>query len=251
MSADQKAVPKVSRLKLPVELIASGKDLVALLRDSALFILALLLLVFPASFNTLLTKAGFEEGSLVGFKWKSKLVESDAALKEARATITDLKGQLDKTSQALADAQTKLNDPDLKEKLAKLQEENKQLNASSSKVESSVSNTIAANAQLVEKAQTSVSNSGTWGVIFSGDATIEDAKYEAQTVAPKYGIPNATIFLDKNGSYRCVSVAESRSQAEQVLPKAKQRRSDAYIVNMSNWCPTSTDKGEYRECAVQ
>ena len=251
MSADQKAVPRVSRFKLPVELIASGKDLVALLRDSALFILALLLLVFPASFNTLLTKAGFEEGSLVGFKWKSKLVESDAALKEARAAITDLKGQLDKTSQALADAQTKLNEPDLKEKLAKLQEENKQLNASSSKVESSVSNTIAANAQLVEKAQTSVSNSGTWGVIFSGDATIEDAKYEAQTVAPKYGIPNATIFLDKNGSYRCVSVAESRSQAEQVLPKAKQRRSDAYIVNMSNWCPSSTDKGEYRECVVQ
>ena len=250
MSADQKAVPKVSRFKLPVDLISSGKDLVALLRDSALFILAFLLLVFPGSFNSLLTRAGFEEGSLVGFKWKSKLVESDAALKEARSTITDLKTQLDKTSQALTEAQTKLNDPALTEKLAKLQEENKQVNASSSRVETSVSNTIAANATLVEKAQTSVSNSGSWGVIFSGDTTIGDAKYEAQTVAPKYGIPNPTIFLDRNGSYRVVSVVESRSQADQILPKARQRRADAYIVNMSNWCPTSTDKGEYRECVV-
>jgi uncharacterized protein YfcZ (UPF0381/DUF406 family) len=251
MSADQKAVAKGSRFKLPVDLISSGKDLVALLRDSALFILAFLLLVFPASFNTLLTKAGFEEGSLVGFKWKSKLVESDAALKEARATITDLKVQLDKTSQALADTEAKLNDPDLKEKLAKLQEENKQVNASSSRVETSVSDTIAANAPLVEKAQTSVSNSGSWGVVFSGDATIDAAKYEAQTIAPKLGIPSAAIFHDRNGSFRCVSVVESRAQAEQVLTRAKQRRADAYIVNMANWCPTSTDKGEYRECVPQ
>ena len=250
MSADQKAVAKVSRLKMPVELTALAKDLVSVLRDSALFILALLLLVFPTSFNSLLTKAGFEEGSLVGFKWKANLLDSDTALKEARATITDLKTQLDKTSQALAEAQTKLNDPTLNEKLAKLQEENKQVTNSSARVEASVSNTIAANAPLVEKAQTAVSNSGSWGVIFSGDTKIDDARYEAKTVAPKYGIPNPVIFLDKNGSYRCVSVVQSRSEAEQILPKARQRRADAYIVNMANWCPTSTDKGEYRECAV-
>jgi hypothetical protein len=229
-------------------LIGVGKDAVALLRDLAVFVLALLLLVFPGTFNGVLTKAGFEEGSLVGFKWKSKLVESDAALKEARATITDLKTQLDKTSQALADAQAKLNDPSLKDTLAKLEEENKKLNASSAEVEVSISNAIASNASLVEKAQTAVSSSNAvWGVVFSGDATLDAAKYEVTVVAQKLGIPNASVYLRQN-SYRGVSEVESRTQGEQVLAKAKQRRADAYIVNISTWCPGSVAKDGYREC---
>ena len=247
MSGDDKSEAKNGTKNPASNLIGLGKDLVALLRDFALFVLALLLLVFPTTFNGVLTKAGFEEGSLVGFKWKSKLVESDAALKEARATITDLKAQLDKTSQALTDAQAKLNDPSLKDTLAKLEEENKQLNAASSKVEASVANTIASNASFVEKAQTAVSTNTAWGVVFSGDATLDAAKYEVEVVAPKLGIPNASIYF-RQGSYRSVSVVEHRTQAEQVLPKAKQRRADAYIVNMSNWCPSINEKNGYREC---
>src|SRR5205807_9823026 len=99
-------------------LIVVGKDVVTLLRDSALFLFALLLLVFPNAFNTILTKAGFDERSFAGFKWKGKLVNSDSALKEARASITELKSQLDKTSKALEDATS--NNPALKNSLAKL-----------------------------------------------------------------------------------------------------------------------------------
>jgi len=79
--------PKQSWLAASVSL---GKDLVALLRDGAIFVLALLLIVFPLQFNSILVNAGFEEGSLVGFKWKSTLVESDRALKDAQGTISDL-----------------------------------------------------------------------------------------------------------------------------------------------------------------
>src|SRR5437588_823927 len=153
MSGDDKSDVRNTSKSSLVNLIVPVKDLVALLRDCGLFVLVLLLLVFPMTFNSVLTRAGFEEGSLVGFKWKSKLVESDQALKEARATITDLKTQLSKTSQALADAQAKLNDPSLKETLVSLEKENKQLNATSSRVETSVANTIASSAPLVEKAQ--------------------------------------------------------------------------------------------------
>jgi hypothetical protein len=228
-------------------LIGVGKDAVGLLRDLALFMLALLLLVFPGTFNGVLTKAGFEEGSLVGFKWKSKLVESDAALKEARTTITDLKAQLDKTSQALAEAQGRFNDPAFKDTLAKLEEENKKVNAASAQVEVSIANTIASSATLVEKAQTDVTNNAVWGVVFSGDATLDAAKYEVTVVAPKLGIPNAAVYFRQN-SYRSVSVVESRTQADQVLAKAKQRRSDAYIINLSTWCPGAAEKDGYREC---
>jgi hypothetical protein len=57
---------KDERKKSASKLVALGKDLVALLRDLVLFVLALLLLFFPATLNNVLTNAGFEEGSFVG-----------------------------------------------------------------------------------------------------------------------------------------------------------------------------------------
>jgi hypothetical protein len=54
--------------------VSLGKDAVALFRDGSLLILAVLLVVFPRKFNRILVDAGFEEGSVVGFRWKSKLV---------------------------------------------------------------------------------------------------------------------------------------------------------------------------------
>src|SRR6266700_4918387 len=155
----------------PAGLVSLGKNLLALLRDAALFVLALLLLVFPTSFNTVLTNAGFEEGSLAGFKWRGKLVASDSALKDAQATITKLKEQVDKSSQALHNAEAKVNDPVVKAELNKTEMENKQLDTASSKVQESVNTTINNSAPLVEKAQTSVSTNGPWGVVFSGDTT--------------------------------------------------------------------------------
>jgi hypothetical protein len=247
MTQEDKPQENINKKDVASALIGVGKDAVGLLRDLALFVLAFLLLLFPGTFNGVLTKAGFEEGSLVGFKWKSKLVESDATLKEARTTITDLKTQLDKTSQALAAAQVNLNDPSFKDTVAKLEEENKKLNASSAEVEVSITNTIASNASLVEKAQTTVSSNAVWAVVFSGDATLDAAKYEVTVVASKLGIPNASVYFRQN-SYRGVSLVESRTQAEQVLAKAKQRRADAYIVNISTWCPAAAEKDGYREC---
>lgn len=229
--------------------VAFGKDLVALLRDLALFVLVLLLLVFPTTFNSMLSNAGFEEGSFVGFKWKPKLLDSDAALKEAQALITDLKEQNEEMSKALGDAQSKLNDPALKEQLAKLEETNKRLDVASSKVENSVASTIESNASLVEKVQDAGDTSTGWGVVFGGDVTLDEARHEVETIAPKLGIPNASIYF-RQGSYRSVSVVGSRPEAEQVLSRARQRRADAYIVNMSDWCPNRNDKNGYRECVL-
>lgn len=245
MNSDGKSGDKASASNF----VALGKDLVALLRDSALFVLALLLLVFPKVFNTMLVNAGFEEGSVVGFKWKSKLVQSDTALKDAQTTITDLKAQLDKMSQALVDAQAKLGDPSLKDQISKLEEENKQVKTASSQVEASVAASIASNAPLVEKAQSAASSNTTWGIVFGGDTRLDAAKYEVETAASKLGIPNASVYF-RQGSYRSVSVVEDGSQLKKTLYKAQARRPDAYIVNMSTWCPRTNEKPGYLECVV-
>jgi len=228
-------------------LLALGKDTVTFLRDLALFVLAFLLIALPTTFNTILSNAGFEEGSFVGFKWKPKLLKADAALIQAQATIAELKEQNDKMSKALGEAQTKLTDPVLKEQIAKLEEKNKQLIVTSSKVEDSVASTIESNAPLIEQVQNTSDTKAKWGIVFSGDPTLDAAKYEVEVIAPKLKIPNSSIYY-RQGSYRSVSVVASRTEAQQVLPNAKQRRSDAYIVNMTNWCSNSNDKGAYKEC---
>jgi hypothetical protein len=113
--------------------VSLGKDLVSLLRDGAIFVLAVLLIVFPVQFNSILVNAGFEEGSVVGFKWKSKLVESDKALKDAQVTISDLQAKNDELVKALADTNAKLQDPKLAERAAKLQDENSKLKDATSR----------------------------------------------------------------------------------------------------------------------
>jgi hypothetical protein len=230
------------------EAISVWKDLVSLLRDSSLLLLAVLLIAFPTRLNSVLVSAGFEEGSVVGFKWKSKLVDSDAALKETRATISDLQKKNDEMAKALAEANAQINDPALKENIAKLEQENKQLMVTTQQVQASVSNTIASNAPLVDKAL-SVTTANKWGVVFSGDSTLESAKYEVDVVAPKLGLPNPSIYF-RQGSYRSVSVVADKQQADQILPKAKMRRQDAYIVNMSTWCPTFNQRTGYFECTA-
>jgi len=223
------------------------KDLVALVRDTALLALGILLLVFPTKFNDVLVNAGFEEGSVVGFKWKAKLVESDQALKEAQANITDLAAQNEKLTKALTDVQAKSTDSIEKQRLTELEEENKKLKVASAKVEANVQATIAGNAALVEKAQTSSTTIVKWGVVYGGDTKLTSAQYEIGAIAKKFELTNTAIFF-RQGSYRSVAIASNRSEAEQLLFKAKNRRSDSYIVNFGKWCPSTSQKDGYVEC---
>ena len=71
------------------------KDGLAVTRDTLFLVLAALLVIFPATFNALLERAGIEEWSVAGMKWRAKLVDSDQSLKDANAMITDLRGQND------------------------------------------------------------------------------------------------------------------------------------------------------------
>jgi hypothetical protein len=147
-------VPKPEQSWLSTS-VSLGKDLVSLLRDGAIFVLALLLIVFPLQFNSILVNAGFEEGSLVGFKWKSSLVEADKALKDAQVTISDLQSKNDELAKALGDANAKLKDPTLMARGEKLQDENSRLKEETLQVQTTVSNAIESNSPLVAKALSS------------------------------------------------------------------------------------------------
>lgn len=137
-------------------ILSRGKDSVALMRDALLLILGMLLLLFPTTFNDVLAKAGFEEGSFAGLKWKAKLVETTDQLSKAEGAVKDLQKQLDKTTRLLNSAQAQIGDEKLSKSIAVLNQENTQVKVESSKVQASVASTITANAALVEKARASI-----------------------------------------------------------------------------------------------
>lgn len=228
-------------------MIAVGKDLSALLRDFVLLLIGGLLLLFPAYFNDVLVKAGFEEGSIIGLKWKAKLVQADEVLKEANVTITNLRKQLEETTAALVKARGDTASPEVKAKLEELESENRKAAEVATNVGKSVKNTLEANAPFVQRAQMALNQESTkWGVIFGGDTSIAAAQDEIKK-ARSLGFTGAQIFY-RQESYRSVAVTESRAAAEQALPTARSIRQDSYIVNLDRWCPRPIDKGEYLEC---
>jgi len=147
--------------------VATSKDLFALLRDATLFVFAMLLMLFPGGFNSILERAGFEEGSFAGLKWRSKLADSDTALKEARTTIADLQKSNQEMAALLAQAQPQINAPALEKQISQARDKTQQLGAAVRRMEASVTRTIESNAPLLTKAWPPRAAIGAW----SGAAT--------------------------------------------------------------------------------
>jgi hypothetical protein len=226
--------------------LTNGKNLIALLRDGGLLLVLVLLLAFPTYFNELLTRAGFEEGSVVGFKWKAKLVENQQALQDAQATITDLRTQLERATQSLSEVQARTSDAPLKASISRVVQETQQVSAASDRVQANVRSTIAASAPLVEKAQAVLDPGGQLGVVFGGDASVQAAADEIAR-ASRAGVKGAKVYL-RQGAYRSVALASDRAAVDAILTAVRRFRPDAYFVNMSSWCPTPVTRPDHVEC---
>jgi len=131
-----------------------------LLRDSTLFLLLILLIVFPATFNSVLVSAGFQEGSIAGFKWSKEYIDSNDKLETAQVTITGLQEQNNQLVDALDAANSKLQDSDLKSKIENLAIENQVLKDKTEMVQLTVSNTLDNNAPFIQKALAAVDDDG-------------------------------------------------------------------------------------------
>ena len=137
--------------------IAIAKDAFALLRDFALFAVALLLLVFPATFNSILTNAGFEEGSFAGLKWKRQFYDTDTALRTAQDTIASLQAQNSDLLKAVSESKSTVPDLKRREELSKLESANLATTEAAKQVQASVGATLATNDPLVEKVRAAIS----------------------------------------------------------------------------------------------
>jgi hypothetical protein len=234
-----------------VNIISILKDVISFLRDLVIFLILIFLLVFPAKFNTILVNAGFKEGDIAGFKWQAAdVINTNQTLHDAQTTNEILKNQVDSLTKLLVQINPLVKDSALKKNIKAIERDKLNIDSIFKQTNFSVQKTLSANAQIVSSAQQQLNNGGDWGVVFSADLDLNKAIYERDVAAKKYQIPNVVIFL-RQGYYRSVSVVNTRNEAEAVLSKAKNRRSDSYIISMSTWCLNAVTDNGYMDCTVK
>jgi hypothetical protein len=91
-----------------------------------------------------------------------------------------------------------------------------------------------------------VAGSSSWAIVLGGDRTLAEAQAEARAFG-QLGLPNTTIYL-RQGSYRTVAAFGGREEAVRALEIARQRRKDAYVVDLSRWCSARTPLAGYLGC---
>ena len=125
--------------------ITVGKDLVTLLRDGALLLAFALLFFFPIQFNSILTDAGFEEGSFAGLKWRRDLKDTTDQLTEANAQIESLQTKNEELASALQRAQSQLRDNRLRSEATRLLDQQRAIQETTEQTKAKLTSTIEAN----------------------------------------------------------------------------------------------------------
>ena len=125
------------------------KDLVAVFRDLFIFVLGLLLLVFPATLNDVLVKAGIEEGSIVGLKWKNGLVNTNEKLKLAEDSISKLRSENELWRKVAIDAQDKAITAMSQVDLEKLKARAQRADDEAKQVQNTINTTLETNQDLL------------------------------------------------------------------------------------------------------
>lgn len=233
--------------------IGTGKDLLALLRDGALVLLFLMLLVMPNVIGDRLSRAGFEEGSLMGFKWKKKaedysegVIKLKQALEAANRQVIAQSAQLRATSAQLDKLRANASSPQQAAILDRLSKANQRLAQQSIATSAKVADQLRSSQSLVLDARETLGAAPQWAVVMGGDRTLAEAQVESRMAAMR-GMPSVGIYL-RQGSYRTVALAADRAAADALLPNARVRTRDAYVVRFDRWCPKREAVEGYVRC---
>ena len=94
------------------------KDFLSVFKDGLLLCLFLLLIFFPSYFNKMLERAGFTEGSLMGFSWKQKAIQSKEVANSSQKLainagirMEEMQERMDSISKKLETLAATANDP--------------------------------------------------------------------------------------------------------------------------------------------
>lgn len=234
-------------------LTETGKNVLALLRDSVLVALFGMLVISPAFIGERLALAGFEEGEMMGFKWKNKAETYGAAanelkvkLEEAVRTINRQKKQLTAATDELNKVKSSLNDPAQIASLEETVSKNVSVQQRASASKSRAVRTLTRTQPTLADAKSSVLGGVTEAIVLGSDRSLEAAKHEANKAA-NLGFPSVGIYLRK-GVYATLSLPETG--ADKYLAVAKRHmRSDSYKIDFTRFCPSTEVEEGFTRCA--
>ena len=235
------------KISITKDLFSTGKEAIQFLQSLGILFVFILLFVNKQPVLNFLHEIGFKKANVGGleFDLEEKFAKADINLIDNNSIINSLKKQNETLSNALTLLKDKKDNSARLELATKALKTNSQLSEKVQQQQKLNNQSIAANQKILE---TLVSDSPSeWGVIYGGDSTLDAAIYETTDVAKKYNIPNPIIYK-RRGSFRSVSVVNSQEEANKVLSNARKRRSDAYLVNLSLWCPKESPQEKYIEC---
>ena len=134
---------------ITAERIDAARQIMALVRDASILLLALFFLLLPRTFNRILTDAGFDRGSFMGMEWRNQLQQSNAALADADQAISDVQVRTASMATSLKKLEENATDPEQKQKITALAKENTKLAETTTNMQATVAQALQANAPLV------------------------------------------------------------------------------------------------------
>lgn len=243
--ADQRAPHTDDQIPVRRERLAYRREQSAVVRDAAIAILILVCLAQPQIVRSWLSSLGVSKATIFGLELtpanEDKIASTISQLEQARdGAIAERNEFARKAAQALAELKrVQGGNPTLDSSLAQVRttlREAAQQPQGGTPIQQSI----------VQGARETLKGDARWAVVFGGDLSLAEAQDELAW-AQRNGIDDTAVML-RRGWYRSVAPQPSLEAAEQALRIARQRRRDAYIVNLATWCPRLTDRAGFKEC---
>ena len=237
--------------KTPFQVIlATSRSVLALVRESAIIILILVVLVWPDALQNVLKKAGFSELDLGFLKWQKQIEAAQQEVQDANQILAQVEKDINEAKESI---ETIKNTPDLKpetrEEIKKLSTKLDKSSNATTLARGNLQQNIAIQSEIMnEYQQNAPVGNGPWAILIGADKDEESARYELEKLHRR-GFENIQIYI-KSGWYRTVIVYDDYAVADEQLNEIKELVESAYIVNLSTWCPRSVEKepGVLFEC---
>ena len=232
-----------------------------LLKSVALVFALVALFVFPQLVHRALTGIGVAEFDLWGFKGKTALAKVATDLQEARVVQAELSQKLARSDSELRRLAVENGDLRRRQQAARppgdkapasqysappsdagvlaLLTQNSDALKRATDFRAQADKALSQNAAIISSAkEVTAKGDQRWIVIFGSDVS-EDAALTELRRATSQGFDDAFVCL-KRGRYRAVVEFGSLEAATQALPQIRalsDTAKEAYVVNLSVWCP--------------
>jgi len=160
------------------------KDLIAASRDGILVVLAVLLLLFPATIKERLLDAGFTKGNIGGLEWEG-IKQSAEETKTVGQAVSRADDNYNELIDRLAELEKKVQDPNLKQSLSLLGVEARASRQDLIVADKTLKRSLSAQQAIVQSFTPSAVQEGGW--MYLGKVNEEKTQWEPgspATVAP-------------------------------------------------------------------